>query len=54
MYLVKTATKCTKLQHFQSLSYIGKPSDLRLVDDMIGLQLDGEFHSKLRREGAHG
>lgn len=31
-----------------------KGTDLRLVDDMVGLQLDGELNSKLRGEGAHG
>lgn len=31
-----------------------KGTDLRLVNDMVGLQLDGELHSKLGGEGAHG
>lgn len=31
-----------------------KGTNLRFVDDMVGLQLDGEFYSKLRGEGTHG
>lgn len=31
-----------------------KGTNLRFVDDMVGLKLDGEFYSKLRGEGTHG
>lgn len=30
------------------------PTDLGLVDHVVGLQFDGEVHSKLWGEGAHG
>lgn len=33
---------------------MGKATDLGLVDNMVGLQLDGEFHPKFGGEGAHG
>lgn len=33
---------------------MGKATDLGLVDNMVGLQLDAEFHPKFGGEGAHG
>lgn len=43
-----------KLQCSQWFSDMSKSSNLRLVDNMVGFQLDGELHSKFRGEGAHG